>query len=72
MNDFHIPMEMKKPGDTVLLTVPDVAKLLSISPSMVYTLVQRRAIPAVRIGTAVRLRPCDVESYIQSSLTQVR
>lgn len=48
-----------------LLTLPQVAKLLQISESFAYRLAQNGEIPAVRMGRAVRVRPVDLQRYIE-------
>ena len=55
-------------GDGRLLTVPAVAKALSLSRSTVYELIRRGDIAAVRVGGARRVRPEAVETF-RSSLT---
>jgi len=54
--------------DTVLLKAVDVARMLSISRSMAYQLMQRNEIPTVRIGRATRVRPQDLERFISENL----
>jgi excisionase family DNA binding protein len=53
---------------TRLLTVSDIAQRLQISQSFAYTLMQRGEIPTVRLGRAVRVRPQDLEDFINSSV----
>lgn len=48
-----------------LLTVPECAKLLQIAERRVWTLIKSRALPALRIGRSVRIRPADLERYRQ-------
>ncbi len=52
---------------TRLLTARQVAEELAVSQSMVYALAARGEIPAVRIGTALRFEPADVEAFVQAS-----
>ena len=47
-----------------LLTSEEVAQKLHVSRSFAYLLMKRGDIPTVRIGTAVRVRPKDLEQYI--------
>ena len=49
--------------------VAEVARTLELSKSYVYELIRRGQLPAVRFGTAVRIRPEDLERFIQVSLT---
>ncbi len=53
-----------------LLNGDEVARILHVSRSFAYLLMKRGDIPAVRIGTAVRVRPQDLEQYIQKRTTQ--
>jgi excisionase family DNA binding protein len=50
-----------------LLRVTDVARLMSISRSMAYQLVQRGEIPSVRIKNSVRVKAADLEEYIRQN-----
>jgi len=52
-----------------LMKVSDVATRLNISRSLAYQLMQRGEIPTVRINSAVRVRPGDIEAYIQNCLS---
>ncbi len=51
-----------------LLKSDEVAEMLQISRSMAYALMKRGDIPTVRIGTSVRVRPEDLEKYIQNNV----
>lgn len=51
-----------------LLTVHDVATILNVSRSHAYVLMQSGQIPAVRLGRSVRVRPKDLEEYIQANI----
>ena len=56
-----------------LLTVADVATWLSVSSSLVYQLVESGKLPVYRIGNgrgAIRFRPGDIESYLDSCRTE--
>jgi excisionase family DNA binding protein len=50
-----------------LLKAEDVAKVLNISLSFAFQLIQRGEIRAVRIGRSVRVRPADLEAYIAAN-----
>ncbi len=52
-----------------LLTVDEVARQLRCSQSMVYALVRRGELTAVRIGVSVRFREQDVEAFVNTNLT---
>ena len=47
-----------------LLTANDVANMLKIGRSTVYLLLQRGDLPRVHIGKTVRIRPVDLENFI--------
>ena len=49
-----------------LLTVAQVARLLSRKPWSVYQAAKRGDIPAHKIGRSVRFRPDDIASFIES------
>jgi predicted DNA-binding transcriptional regulator AlpA len=53
----------------VLLKSDDVAHILNISRSMAYLLMERGDIPTVHISRAVRVRPKDLEQYIQANIS---
>lgn len=52
-----------------LLKVSDVARMTQVSPSQVYTMIQEGALPAVRFGTALRVRPEDLQKFIEENTT---
>jgi len=52
-----------------LLTVSDVAELLSVSESLIYRLASNGEIPSYRIGKgALRFRMEDIDAYLSSRL----
>jgi excisionase family DNA binding protein len=53
-----------------LLKSEEVARKLHVSRSFAYLLMKRGDIPTVRIGTAVRVRPRDLEQYISERASQ--
>ena len=55
-------------GRKELLKAADAAKILNISKSMTYQMMQRGEIPTVRIGGSVRVRMIDLDEYIKNSL----
>ncbi len=55
--------------DEELLKAEDVARLLNISKPMAYRLMQRGEIAVIRINTAVRVKPSDLQAYIDRSRT---
>jgi len=52
-----------------LLRASQVAEILNISRSKVFSLIQRGMIPSVRFGRTVRVRPEDLENFIQQYLS---
>lgn len=52
-----------------LLRAQDVARVLNISRSLAYRLLDTGQIPTVRIGKAVRVKPQDLEEFINRSCT---
>jgi excisionase family DNA binding protein len=53
----------------VAWTVPQLAKLLSLSSRALYDLVQSGSLPAYKIGTAIRLCPTSTASWLRDRLT---
>ena len=47
-----------------LLKVSEVARILNISLSMVYKIIQEGKLPSIRLGKAIRIRLVDLESII--------
>ena len=50
--------------DTVL-TVPQLAEIIQISPSNLYLLIKKEQFPHVRIGRNVRILQSDLEEWIE-------
>jgi excisionase family DNA binding protein len=48
-----------------LLTAPEVARILNVSRSLIYWLIQRGELPTVRIRRALRFRSEDIQDYIR-------
>jgi excisionase family DNA binding protein len=51
-----------------LLTASQVAEVLQISKSMAYQMIARREIPSIRIGRSVRVRPIDLNAFIEAQV----
>lgn len=51
-----------------LLNAIQVAKRLGISKEFAYSIMRRGDIPVVRLGRAVRVRPKDLEEFIETKL----
>ena len=67
-----------KPMDAVdghpaarLLRIEEVADRLSVSRSMAWKLIAYGQLRSVRIGRAVRVRPADLEAYIERSVREL-
>ena len=58
-----------KPTQSRLLKASEVAKILNISRSHAYNLMQANEIPNVRIRNARRVREIDLQNYIKDNLT---
>lgn len=56
--------------NSIILTAYQVAERLNISHALVYTLIRRGLIPAVRMGKTVRVRPEDLEKFILDNLDE--
>jgi excisionase family DNA binding protein len=48
-----------------LLTVADAAAYFAVSRRQVYVLLDRGELPAVRVGSRLRLIPADLRDYVQ-------
>jgi excisionase family DNA binding protein len=53
-----------------LLISEEVAEILHVSRSFAYLLMKRGDIPTVHVGNAVRVRPEDLERYINNNATR--
>jgi len=53
-----------------IYTVPEVAEYLKISKAKIYYLVQREAIPHIRIGRNVRIRETDLKKWVEKQTYQ--
>ena len=51
---------------TRLLNAQDVAAALNMGLSTIYQLVERGELASIRIGRSVRIRPEDLEKFIES------
>jgi len=51
--------------ESPLLTAKDVAKILKVSKALAYRLFSDDQLPAVRFGRTVRVKPEDLEEFIQ-------
>jgi excisionase family DNA binding protein len=51
-----------------LLKGNEVARLLNVSRSFAYLLMQTGSIPTVRLGRSIRVRPQDLVEYIEGNI----
>jgi excisionase family DNA binding protein len=54
-----------EPTEDVYLSVAQVAHRLSISKAMVFRLMQRGDLPAIRLGDMRRIREADLRAFIE-------
>ena len=69
MTIYTNPQETDTEKPIRLLKVSDVARMTQVSPSQVYTMIQEGSLPAIRFGTALRVRPEDLQKFIEVNLT---
>lgn len=59
---------MRKKGEGYvgesLLTVAEVAAMMRVSNMTVYRLIHSRQLPALRVGKNYRIRPSDIDQYL--------
>jgi excisionase family DNA binding protein len=58
-------MKKTKKEDYQLLTAREVAKLLHVSKAQAYRLIQQGRLKSIRFGRTVRVKPEDLEAFIQ-------
>lgn len=71
-NTTDSPQRSATPSSTSggLLDVPQAADYLNITEHFVRRLIRERRIDFVKIGRLVRLRRCDLDSYLSSRLVR--
>ena len=57
--------------DKRLLKAEDIASILNVSLGFAYQLMKRGDLPTVKIGHAVRVRPSDLEEFVQSHIHSI-
>ncbi len=62
---MDVPFETPVRTNLVLLTAVEVAKVLHVSPSKAYKLMQTREIRTVHMCRTVRVRPDDLDEFIR-------
>jgi excisionase family DNA binding protein len=60
------PTQQSAPPPDAPLTVKDVARRLRISGRVAYELLQGGQMPSFRVGRAIRVKPEDLDAYIDS------
>ena len=58
-------------GDT-LLTLHEVAELLKVAEKTVYTMAQRRELPAFKVGGQWRFKQSDLDQWIEERKAATR
>jgi excisionase family DNA binding protein len=63
------PRGTSRPRETVreVLTIPEVAEVLRVTPKTVYGLAKRGALTSFRVGRALRCRRSDVERFMMDA-----
>jgi excisionase family DNA binding protein len=56
----------------LLLTVTELARLISFSEKSIYQLVHRKVIPYTKISGALRFRKCDITAWIEDNTFKPR
>jgi excisionase family DNA binding protein len=69
MTLYTIPQEADIENPIRLLKVSDVARMTQVSPSQVYTMIREGSLPAVHFCTALRVRPEDLQKFIEDNIT---
>lgn len=57
--------EMIQDTQPLLVTVSQVAKMLSLSRTMIYKLIDIEGLPVVRFGRAVRVSPTSLQQWLE-------
>jgi excisionase family DNA binding protein len=52
-----------------LMTIEEAAEYLRVNPQTVYRLMQRKALPGVKVGHQWRIRRADLDTYVTSDVT---
>ena len=60
---------MSQPPEPSLLSLEDVARLLSVEYQFVYRLVRSGTLPAIRLGRIYRVARGDLEGYLEKQRT---
>jgi len=60
----HDDGPLTAPNDALVLTVPQVARLLQTSPDLIYDSIRRKELPAIRLGRVLRVSRFALENWI--------
>jgi excisionase family DNA binding protein len=63
-------MEETSPIQQILITVEEAARILSLSRTMVYDLINREGLPVHRFNTAVRINPTELQAWLNERKTK--
>ncbi|MBA2392054.1 MAG: helix-turn-helix domain-containing protein [Ktedonobacteraceae bacterium] len=63
-------MEETPPIHPFLITVEEAARLLSLSRTMVYELINRENLPVHRFNSAVRINPTELQMWLNERKTR--
>jgi excisionase family DNA binding protein len=63
-------MEETPPIQQILITVEEAARILSLSRTMVYDLINRERLPVHRFNTAVRINPTELQAWLNERKTK--
>ena len=64
-----IMMEETSPIQPFLITVEEAAKLLSLSRTMVYELINGEGLPVHRFKSAIRVNPTELQDWLNERKT---
>lgn len=54
----------------LLITVEEAAQMLSIGRTKMYELINNEGFPVIRFGKAVRIRPSDMQEWLENRKEQ--
>ncbi len=63
-------MEETTPTHPFLITVEEAARLLSLSRTMVYELINREGLPVHRFNSAIRINPTELQAWLNERKTE--
>lgn len=69
MTSYAVPNNVQELQSARLLKVADVVRITQLSSSQVYSLIQEGVLTAIRFGYALRIRPADLDEFIQENKT---